>query len=228
MKNTPKSGTSNKKNKIRTKSSPKKKKKNRLKKIIIAVVIVFVLNFLYTVSKVFYEIDSSYTMKSSSSKSDFIEKIEEVSINEYRRSGILPSITISQAILESNWGRSKLTIDANNLFGIKADAKWSGEKVKFKTKENYNDYEKAYFRKYKSWEESIRDHTDFLLKNSRYVKAGIFKKEDYINQAQSLEDAGYATTINEKGEKIYADKLISIIKSNNLHEIDKKVKGTLN
>ncbi|MHB8354768.1 MAG: glucosaminidase domain-containing protein, partial [Burkholderiales bacterium] len=32
--------------------------------------------------------------------------------------GVLASITIAQAAVESSWGESELTLKANNLFGI--------------------------------------------------------------------------------------------------------------
>ena len=35
-------------------------------------------------------------------------------------SGLSPEVTVAQAALESNFGRSRLSIEANNYFGIKA------------------------------------------------------------------------------------------------------------
>lgn len=191
----------------------------------IALIIFSLITFV-----VIRSIDNSYKESNrinskNMTKEEFIENIEEISINEYRRSGVLPSITISQAIIESNWGQSKLTKSANNLFGIKSNGNWKGPSVSFNTGENYNDIVKARFRKYKSWEESIVDHTDFLLDNSRYKKAGIFKSRDYKVQAQALEDGGYATSQNKNGEKIYAEKLINVIEKYQLYNIDKKVIG---
>ena len=54
-------------------------------------------------------------------KMEFIESIEQQAYENYKKYGILPSITIGQAILESGWGKSQLALDHNNLFGIKAD-----------------------------------------------------------------------------------------------------------
>ncbi|QIC05531.1 glucosaminidase domain-containing protein [Brevibacillus sp. 7WMA2] len=36
-----------------------------------------------------------------------------------QRTGIPASLTIAQGILESGWGASELTVNANNWFGIK-------------------------------------------------------------------------------------------------------------
>ena len=50
---------------------------------------------------------------------NFIESIKDYAIKDYQTSKVLPSITIAQAILESGWGKSTLSLKANNLFGIK-------------------------------------------------------------------------------------------------------------
>lgn len=188
------------------------------------IVLMVLISILYTLKSVFEYVEyqssqDTYTM----SGQDFIDKIDDIAIVEYRKSGILPSITVAQAILESNWGKSKLTQEANNLFGIKADSSWWGESVTFSTGEYYNSRIKAKFRKYRSWKQSIEDHTEFLIKNKRYKKAGIFHKKDYRSQAQALEDAGYATTQDKNGNYIYADKLIQLIERYRLYDLDKKV-----
>jgi flagellum-specific peptidoglycan hydrolase FlgJ len=156
-------------------------------------------------------------------KDNFIKGLEEASINNYKNYSILPSITISQAILESEWGNSALAIKYNNYFGIKADKSWKGKIANFKTKENLKDVISANFRAYNSKEESIYDLGKFLKENYRYDKYGLFKGTNYIEQANALENAGYATAKNEQGELVYADRLISIIRENNLMLIDNQV-----
>ncbi len=157
---------------------------------------------------------------SDKEKDKLIENMKSISIDNYKKSGVLPSVTISQAILESNWGKSELSAKYNNYFGIKASAGWNGKIATFSTKENYNDTIKANFRAYDSLEESVNDLGNFLNVNSRYIKHGLFDGKNYIEQAQALEDAGYSTKKNSKGEAIYADLLIELIKDNNLMIID--------
>ena len=157
---------------------------------------------------------------SDKEKDKLIENMQSISIDNYKKSGVLPSVTISQAILESNWGKSELSAKYNNYFGIKASAGWNGKIATFSTKENYNDTIKANFRAYDSLEESVNDLGNFLNVNSRYRKHGLFDGKNYIEQAQALEDAGYSTKKNSKGEAIYADLLIELIKDNNLMIID--------
>ena len=156
-------------------------------------------------------------------KDEFIASLIEPSKNVYKKYGILPSVLISQAILESDWGRSDLASKYKNYFGIKADESWTGNKIKMKTKENHNDVIKDYFRVYDSIEESMDDFGKFLNENSRYRNNGVFSAKSYIEQAQSLENAGYSTVKNERGEKIYADLLIDVIRENNLMIIDSEL-----
>lgn len=165
---------------------------------------------------------------STASKTDFISSLEKIAIKEYRRGKVLPSITISQAILESNWGKSKLTTEGKNLFGIKANGNWNGPYLEYKTNENYDDVITAKFRKYNTVAQSVEDHTDFLIENGRYKKAGLFDTNNYKEQAEALERAGYATKKDSNGEHIYADLLISVIEKYELYKIDEKVVRSIN
>lgn len=149
-------------------------------------------------------------------KLGFIDSISKVAFDNYKNYGILPSITISQAILESGWGQSTLSSEYNNLFGIKADSRWSGKKVELETKENYDDVIVGAFRAYDNLNSSIKDHGKFLYENERYASNGLFVGKTYKEQAQALENAGYSTAEDEEGNLIYADKLIRVIQENNL------------
>lgn len=158
------------------------------------------------------------------SKLEFIDKISEIAFENYKSYGILPSITIAQAILESGWGESTLSSQYNNLFGIKADERWSGDSVDIETKENYEDVIVGAFRSYKDINSSIKDHGKFLWENERYSANGLFQAKSYKEQAQALENAGYSTAKDEDGNLIYGDKLIRVIQENNLMLYDTEVK----
>ena len=166
---------------------------------------------------------SGDTLKNQDEKINFLKQISKLSYDNFEKYNILPSITVGQAILESNWGQSKLTKDSNNIFGIKADSKWKGKVVKANTSENYNDKIVATFRKYDSMKDSINDYGKFLNDNKRYEENGLFEAVHYTTQAQALEDAGYATKKNENGELIYADMLIDLIQRYNLQLLDRNV-----
>lgn len=137
---------------------------------------------------------------------------------------ILPSVTIAQAILESNWGKSSLAKEACNLFGIKASKDWTGGVYAKTTKEQKpsgNIYTiNANFRKYASWNESIKDHDNFFVstpwRTQNYQK--VLTAKNYKDQAQALRECGYATDLN------YGSKLIRLIEEHNLQKYDEGVK----
>lgn len=170
-----------------------------------------------------YEFLGGKILDENSEEILFINKIENLAIDNYKNYKILPSITIGQCILESGWGKSELSLSSNNLFGIKADKSWMGKSIEVSTIENYDDKINASFRVYKSIGESIEDHGKFLIENKRYAENGLFEASHYTTQAKSLEDAGYSTKEDEKGERIYADILINLIRNYNLQLIDSKV-----
>lgn len=157
------------------------------------------------------------------SKDEFIHKLIEPSKKCYEQYGILPSVVIGQAILESQWGTSELAARYNNYYGIKADSSWNGAICNYSTKENYNDVIKANFRAYSTIEESVLDLGAFINNNSRYRENGFFNGKNYIEQAEALERAGYATKKDENGTLIYADLLIQVIRENNLMLLDSEV-----
>ena len=70
----------------------------------------------------------------------------------------------------------------------------------------------AKFRKYPSWAESINDHSDFLLRNSRYKN--IIGVKDYTLACQLIHQDGYATS------PTYAQTLIKTIEQHSLYEWD--------
>lgn len=80
----------------------------------------------------------------------FIDSVKNSAIYNYNKYKILPSITIAQSILESNWGKSELSSKYNNLFGIKANNAWKGEYVNIETSEYYDQVITDKFRVYKT------------------------------------------------------------------------------
>lgn len=151
---------------------------------------------------------------------NFIGSIKEAAIDNYEQYGVLPSITISQAILESDWGRSQLAADYNNLFGIKDHKKWDGKTASLNTKEFYDQKIVANFRAYDDISQSVNDHGLFLKENPRYKKNGLFSSITYSEQAKALENAGYSTMEDENGNKMYSKVLIQLIQQYELQLID--------
>jgi len=138
----------------------------------------------------------------------YINTYKDFAISEMKRSGIPASITLAQGMLESDNGNSILTVKGNNHFGIKCHD-WTGMAI-YKDDDSRNEC----FRKYKSADESFRDHSDFLLSKQRYNFLFEYKSTDYKNWAKGLKKAGYATNPR------YDDKLINLIEDKKLYVYD--------
>ncbi|MFA1710171.1 glycoside hydrolase family 73 protein [Peribacillus frigoritolerans] len=149
----------------------------------------------------------------------FISSIKEGAIDNYKEYGILPSITIAQAILESGWGKSELSVKYNNIFGIKS-YNWDGKSANISTSEFHQENILADFRVYDTISDSLQDHSVFLTENPRYEQSGLFSAKTYTEQATALQEAGYSTIENEAGEKIYSELLIELIRQHQLQLID--------
>lgn len=143
---------------------------------------------------------------------NFINETYEEAIKQMLKHKIPASVTLAQCILESNWGRSLLALNANNYFGIKGQ--YNGKSYTVETEEYINGQSitvLAEFKSYPSMKESFEDHSQFLLK-SRYKEA--FKYTDYSNFIKEIWKGGYAT------DPKYPEKIISIIRNNDLHIFD--------
>ncbi|MGQ9898520.1 MAG: LysM peptidoglycan-binding domain-containing protein [Acidobacteriota bacterium] len=126
----------------------------------------------------------------------FIDSIAADAIRSQRATGVPASVTIAQAILESGWGRSQLTRQANNYFGIKGEG--PAGSVTMRTREVINGrevYVNAQFRRYNSAAESFTDHGQFFIRNSRYATA-MQHTNDAFRFAAEIHRAGYATDPN--------------------------------
>lgn len=151
---------------------------------------------------------------------EFINKIGSMASEDMQKTKILASLTIAQAILESNWGRSSLSVEPNNnLFGIKGE--YNGNYVTLPTKEYENGRWvtiNAKFRKYPSWRESIRDHSDLFNRLDRYKN--LRGCTDYKLACRYVREDGYAT------DPSYTNKLISLIETYNLNRFDTGVSSS--
>ena len=172
----------------------------------------------------FPEFSRSLTVSPTSA---FINKIAPPAVTTWTTHHVLPSITIAQAVLESGWGTSKLAVEANNLYGIKASADWTGQVYAINTAE-YGDEGwytvTANFRKYASWLDSTNDHGAFFTSSDwrKENYKNVVGETDYKKAAQALSVAGYAT------DPGYPAKLISIIENYNLSRFDPVPNITMN
>lgn len=124
--------------------------------------------------------------------------------------GVDPRVLLAQAALETGWGRSVMRKGkdqvSHNLFGIKADRHWNGQRVTVKTLEFTGDtpvQTRAAFRAYDNYAESFRDYVNFLKSNPRYTKA-IDNAQSPHRFMVSLQRAGYAS------DPAYARKVMAL------------------
>ena len=160
-----------------------------------------------------------------------IAKVGPLFTADQKKSGILASVSMAQFILESGYGKSELAQGANNCFGMKKSlsgntwvgSAWDGSSVYTKkTKEQKVDGSymtiTADFRRYSCVEDSIADHSAYLLgaKNGSKLRyEGLKGCTDYKKAVQIIKDGGYATS------STYIRNLCSIIERWNLTQYDK-------
>ena len=130
----------------------------------------------------------------------YIAQYKAIAIKEMKRTGVPASITLAQAILESNSGESNLAKNHNNHFGIKCKSDWTGAKTY-----QDDDAKQECFRAYDAAEVSFKDHSNFLKNRPNYVDLFLLDPVDDTAWAYGLKKAGYATAAD------YPKKLLKII-----------------
>lgn len=152
----------------------------------------------------------------SAEATSYIDKYKELAVVEMYRTGVPASITIAQALHESNMGKSSLATLANNHFGIKCKKHWKGSTYYHKD-DDLDDQGKlieSCFRSYGDAIDSYVDHSNFLKYGSNYMHLFFLPRDDYKAWAYGLKRAGYATDAK------YAEKLIRNVEKYGLAELD--------
>lgn len=139
--------------------------------------------------------------------------------------GVDPRAIVAQAALETGWGRNvnrdPRGLSSHNLFNIKADARWSGERTNVRTLEFEDGLPKptvAAFRSYPDLKSAFDDYVQFLKGNPRYSNA-LANGTEPARFADSLQSAGYAT------DPSYAGKLRSILSSARFNDVVGELKN---
>jgi LysM repeat protein len=130
----------------------------------------------------------------------YIDQFKAIAMKEMKRTGVPASITLAQAIVESNSGESNLAKNHNNHFGIKCKSDWTGAKAY-----QDDDAKQECFRAYDAAELSFKDHSNFLKNRPNYVALFLLDPVDDTAWAYGLKKAGYATASD------YPKKLLKII-----------------
>ena len=125
--------------------------------------------------------------KYAGKKKGFVQKIGEMARDNQAKNNILASLVTAQACLETGYGRS---IHHNNLFGIRSGFG---------------------YRRYKSWENSLKDYTQFM---KSYVPE-VFGVRNSSSACWIVGRSGYAQARN------YGSALLNIVQSQNLYRFNK-------
>ena len=137
-----------------------------------------------------------------------LDFIEEVKVCALQYNAIVESpdripinLVLAQAILESDWGRSRFATNGNNLFGIKAlegedfIRSRSGKKL----------------RQYYTWCESVNDYMDLLVHGEPYKEF-----QDKLFHQWAVDDVDVYELVNHLDEyaedKKYEEKVKELIR----------------
>jgi flagellar protein FlgJ len=127
--------------------------------------------------------------------------------------GTSAEVLIAQSALETGWGQKVVRRNdgtmSHNLFNIKADKRWQGDKTSVNTLEFEKGIavqQKADFRMYDNLEQSFNDFVSFISQGDRYQDARKVASEP-TQFIKALQKAGYAT------DPQYANKVINVMKS---------------
>ncbi|GIU50233.1 flagellar rod assembly protein/muramidase FlgJ [Shewanella sairae] len=147
------------------------------------------------------------------SQDEFVSRLYPHAEKAAATLGTTPEVLIAQSALETGWGQKVVKghqgQQSNNLFNIKADSRWQGDKASVSTLEYEQGIavkQQANFRVYEDIGQSFNDFVSFVSNSERYQDA---MKQASNPQAfiRSLQDAGYAT------DPKYADKVIQVMKT---------------
>ncbi|MBI5717803.1 MAG: flagellar assembly peptidoglycan hydrolase FlgJ [Burkholderiales bacterium] len=164
-------------------------------------------------------IDGRATRVPQKGAAGFVDQHQDAARAAEAKTGIPAAFMISQAALETGWGRKEIRhadgSPSYNLFGVKAGAGWTGPVAEITTTEYVNGKAQkvvARFRAYSSYAESFADYGRLMQDSPRYAgiasraaKGTLQGQGGAVAFAQGLQRAGYAT------DPAYADKLTRVI-----------------
>lgn len=138
----------------------------------------------------------------------YIQKYQGYALETQRRYGIPASITLAQGILESGAGKSRLTLQSHNHFGVKGKGTVGSVKAKD------DEPGLSTFRAYRNDQESYDDHARVLRANRYWKDLKHVSIYDYRSWARIIKANGYATAPD------YAEALIGLIDRFQLYKVN--------
>ncbi|QSX36088.1 flagellar assembly peptidoglycan hydrolase FlgJ [Shewanella sedimentimangrovi] len=146
-------------------------------------------------------------------RSEFVSVLYPHAQKAAKALGTTPEVLLAQSALETGWGQKMARrgdgTGSNNLFNIKADSRWQGERTSVNTLEFEQGVavrQKSDFRVYDTLEQSFSDFVAFIQGGDRYqgARQQAARPQEFI---QGLQNAGYAT------DPQYADKVMRVMQS---------------
>ncbi|WP_342559205.1 glucosaminidase domain-containing protein [Metasolibacillus sp. FSL K6-0083] len=199
----------------------------RLKRLLFTlgiVIMLFVLG-IYALLTIFssnqYEQSIPKTIEEDLSVEQFIGTIGETARKLAAENDLYASVMLAQAILESNKGQSGLATEPNyNLFGIKG--KYKNNSVTLETQEDDGNGNLTTildeFRKYPSYEASLRDYANLLRNGVSWDKA--FYHATFKSNTSSYRDVTSYLTGTYATDTNYEQKLNQLIEQYDLTQYD--------
>lgn len=131
---------------------------------------------------------------------------------------INPVIAAAQAALESNWGRSQLAREANNLKGVKAGSSWGGPVIELPTRE-WREADGTWYttvarwRKYADWKESFEDYGTLIARVYPVAASRAGDARAFLEALINGDKYAYAT------DPSYVEKVWSIVEQYDLLDL---------
>ncbi len=147
-------------------------------------------------------------------RTEFLTAASAAAVECSRASGFPAGITVAQAALESAWGRSRLSREANNYFGIKAhgglpDIEMSTTEVRHGEAVRCS----ARFARYGSMQACFADRDRIIATLACYADARVAKRDP---------EAFLCTlAVHWATDPDYADKVLQVYRKYHLEELDK-------
>ena len=159
----------------------------------------------------FQQTNSVKEQMTYASPGDFVKAMSEPAKFVEKKLSVPFQVVIAQAALETGWGQKVIRKNngdsSNNLFNIKADKRWQGDRVVKETLEFEQGTvvkKREPFRVYDSISDSVTDYVNFLSNSDRYQQA-LKRAENVEHFLHNLQKAGYATDPN------YANKIMGTL-----------------
>lgn len=155
-------------------------------------------------------------------KEKFVNQLVPTAQALQREFGVFASVSLAQAMLESDFGRSQLAADHKNLYGVKTSAD-DPRGALYPTLEYVDDEWieiNDYFKAYPSWQDSMREHALLMINGTTWNPdqyQSVLAANTYQEQAHALQESGYAT------DPGYGEKLITMIEDWQLYQYDQPI-----